>query len=176
MNYKANEITQAKSALSFIVPLLEKYNFKWVITGGFACYVYGVNRMLTDIDIDIATSKDSNEFQEFYKELEKYITQPLENFVDENYNNFNFEFTYNGQIIDVCPMKELMIFNKSHKTYESFYKDGFPVVEVANFEGFDLPLLSKQAIIENKEMLTKKDEWQQRDINELRNLIAIHSK
>ena len=104
MDDKANKITQAKSALSFIVPILEKYNFKWVITGGFACYVYGVDRMLTDIDIDIDTSKDSNEFQEFYKELEEYLTQPLENFEDDNYNNFNFELTYNGQIIDICLM------------------------------------------------------------------------
>jgi hypothetical protein len=171
MNYKTNDLSQAKSALSFIVPLLEKYNFRWVITGGFACYAYGVDRMLTDIDIDIDTSKDSNEFQEFYKELKAYITQPLENFVDENYNNYNFELTYDGQIIDICPMHELKIFNQNSNSYEDFYKDGFPKIEVTQFEGFDLPLLSKQAVIENKEMLTIKDEWQQRDIEELRKLL-----
>lgn len=170
MNNKANEIIKARSALSFIVPLLKKYNFKWVITGGFACYVYGVDRILTDIDIDIDTSKDSDEFKEFYKEVEACVTQPLENYVDENYNNFNFELTYEGQIIDICSMDELLIFDKYSATYDSFYKNGFPETEVIQFEGFDLPLLSKQAIIKNKEMLTKKDEWQKRDIDELRKL------
>jgi hypothetical protein len=154
------------------MPLLEKYNFKWVITGGFACYVYGVDRLLTDIDIDIKASKDSTEFESFYDELKEYITQPLENFIDENYNNFNFEITYQNQVIDICPMDELLIFNKETGRYDKFYKDGFPDVELTDFEGFTLPLLSKRAVIKNKEMLTKKDRWQQRDIDELRKLLA----
>ncbi len=87
---KKPERLKAKTALSFIIPLLEKYKFKWVITGGFACYVYGVDRLLTDIDIDIEASKDSQEFQKFYEDVKTFITQPLENFIDENYNNYNF--------------------------------------------------------------------------------------
>lgn len=165
-----SERLQAKAALSFIIPLLEKYKFKWVITGGFACYVYGVDRLLTDIDIDIEVSKDSSEFQAFYEDVSAYITQPLENFIDENYNNFNFELTYQNQIIDICPMDDLLIFNKETSSYSKFYNNGFPDIEHIDFEGFKLPLLSKQAVIENKEMLTKKDKWQQRDIDELRKL------
>lgn len=171
MKHKAQEIAQAKSALAFIIPLLEKYHFKWVITGGFACYVYGVERMLTDIDIDIDTSKNADEFKDFYNEVAAYITQPLESFIDENYNNFNFELTYKNQIIDICPMRELLIFNKNNHKYESFYMNGFPEIEITAFESFDLPLLAKRLVIENKEMLTKKDIWQQRDIDELRNLL-----
>jgi hypothetical protein len=67
-------------------------------------------------------------------------------------------------------MDELLIFNKATGTYDKFYKNGFPEIELIDFEGLTLPLLSKQAVIENKEMLTKKDEWQQRDIDELRKL------
>lgn len=169
---KKIERLKAKSAISYIIPLLEKYKFKWVITGGFACYVYGVDRLLTDIDIDIETSKDSPEFQNFYDEVKEFITQPLENFIDENYNNFNFELTYQNQIIDICPMDELLIFNKVTGSYDKFYKNGFPEIEYVDFEGFALPLLSKQSVIENKEMLSKKDKWQQRDIDELRKLLV----
>ncbi len=171
MQNKTQELHKAKSALSFIIPILEKYNFRWVITGGFACYVYGVNRPLTDIDIDIDTDKDSREFAGFLAEVEQYITQPLENFINENYDNFNFEITYKSQIIDICPMANLKIYNKETSAYELFYKDGFPPIEVVEFEGFRLPLLSKQAVIENKMMLTIKDEWQQRDIDELHKLL-----
>lgn len=167
---KKTERLKAKTAISFIIPLLEKYKFKWVITGGFACYAYGVDRLLTDIDIDIEISKDSLEFQKFYEDVKTFVTQPLENFIDENYNNFNFELTYQNQIIDICPMDELLIFNKATGTYDKFYKNSFPEIELIDFEGFTLPILSKHAVIENKEMLTKKDKWQQRDIDELRKL------
>ena len=170
---KKTEHLQAKIALSFVIPLLKKYDFNWVITGGFACYVYGVDRLLTDIDIDIETSKDSQAFCAFYDDLKEFITQPLENFIDENYNNFNFEITYQNQILDICPMEELLIFNKATGTYDKFYKNGFPDIEHVDFERFTLPLLSKQSVIENKEMLTKKDEWQQRDIDGLRELLGL---
>lgn len=176
MKNRTSEIARAESALAFIIPILHKYGFRWVITGGFACYVYGVDRMLTDIDIDIDTSKDSSEFKNFLKELEPYITQPLLHFVDENYDNFNFELTYNNQIIDICPMQELLILSKDRNIYESFYKSGFPEIEIANFKGFELPLLTKEAIIKNKEMLIKKDTWQKRDIDELRKIINTESK
>lgn len=168
---KPTEIKRAIEALEFVIPIIQKYGFRWVITGGFACYAYGVDRLLTDIDIDIDTSKDSVAFKKFYEELKAYITQPLENFVDENYDNFNFEVTYKGQLIDICPMDDLKIFNRVASEYNEFYKDGFPEVEHVKFEGFTLPLLSKQAVIDNKEMLTKKDKWQVRDIQELKKLL-----
>lgn len=171
MNRTPQEREQARSALAFIVPVLEKYRFEWVITGGFACYAYGVDRLLTDIDIDINTSKESKEFKALLAELGPHITQPLENFVDENYNNFNFELTIKGQVIDICPMDELLIYNKGTGSYESFYRHPFPEVELVAFEGFCLPLLTKQAILDNKEMLTQKDKWQQRDIDALRRLL-----
>lgn len=171
MDDKLSERQRAKSALAFIIPILEKYHFKWVITGGFACYAYGVDRMLTDIDIDIDTDKDSDTFYNFLEELKPYITQQLENFVDENYNNYNFELSYQGQIIDICPMANLKLFNQDTENYENLYKNGFPVVEETEFEGYTLPLLTKKAVIENKESLAKKDEWQERDIRELRKLL-----
>lgn len=167
------ERQRAKSALAFIIPILEEYNFRWIITGGFACYVYGVNRMLTDIDIDIDTDKDSTAFSRFLTRISPYISQPLENFVDENYDNYNFEISYNDQIIDICPMANLKIYNNLSAKYEAFYNDGFPVVELVNFEGFTLPLLNKRAIINNKEQLRVKDKWQQRDIDELYKLLEL---
>ncbi len=168
---KNDERARAKAALGFIIPILETYGFRWVITGGFACYAYGVDRLLTDIDIDIETDKDSAEFKTFLEQAQPYVSQPLEHFVDDNYDNFNLELTYQGQIIDICPMANLMIFDAGTKRYEPFYANGFPPIEQTEFEGFTLPLLSKPAIIDNKEMLQAKDEWQLRDIRELRKLL-----
>jgi hypothetical protein len=162
---------QALSALTTIIPVLEKYGFKWVITGGFACYVYGVPRELTDIDIDIDISGADPRFQEFVKELEPYITQPLEHFVDQNYDNYNFALTINEQLVDVCPMKEMKIINTATGKYEPFYDKGFPETETGTFFGMELPLLSRELIIKNKEMLVLKRESDISDIAGLHMLI-----
>ncbi len=162
---------EAVNALKNIIPLLESHSFKWVITGGFACYVYGVDRDITDIDIDIDTSKDESQFQSFVNALEPYITQPLENYVDQNYNNYNFEATFDELIVDICPMAELKIFNKEIGSYELCYNNGFPPFEVVSFNGMNLPLLSKTEIIKDKEKLVWQRESDHRDIAGLKQLL-----
>lgn len=163
------EQQKAHEALSFIIPILEMLNLRWCITGGFACYVYGVPRNLTDIDIDIEVSKDDPAFAEFLRLVESRITSPLEHFVDQNYNNYNVEV---AEILDVCPMAEMDIFNKEIGGYENFYKDGFPDIEAVDFLGFKLPLLSKELIIKNKEMLVWQRESDFSDIAGLKKILA----
>ena len=165
------ERLKAKEALAFIVPILEKYNFRWVITGGFAAYAYGVPRKLFDIDIDIETNKDDPKFKQFVGELTPHITQQLEHFVDQNYDNYNFEITYGAQLIDICPMTDLKIFNKEAGGYEEFYKNGYPQTEEIDFEGIKLPLLSKELVIKNKEMLVWQRDIDHRDIAGLKALL-----
>ena len=138
-----------------------------MITGGFACYVYGVKRPITDIDIDVACSKDDAKFIELLRELNPDLTQPLEHLVDQSYDNYNFEITFGGQIIDICPMAEMNIFNKQLGIYENFYKDGFPHVEMTDFFGLPLPLLPKDLVIKNKEMLVWQRASDARDIEGL---------
>lgn len=163
------EQKKAYEALSFIIPLLQKHNLQWVITGGFACYVYGVPRQLTDIDIDVNASKDTPAFKQFYEELKQYLTQPLKHFVDQNYDNYNFEVTIQGQVVDICPMAEMKVINKQSGQYENFY-EGFPQVEFKNFNGLELPLLAKDLIIKNKEMLVFQRESDRADVAGLRAL------
>jgi len=164
-----SEKVRAIGALKFIIPILEKYQFQWVVTGGFATLAYGVDRPLTDIDIDIDTSRNSQEFQSFLHDVESYITQPLEHFVnDSSYDNFNVELTYNGQVLDICPMSDLKIFNKKFGAYQSFYT-GFPEIEMIDFDGITLPLLAKELVIKNKEDILR-DEWDSRDIAGLKAL------
>lgn len=165
-----SERTKAANALKYIIPLLEKYRFNWVITGGFACYAYGVNRMLTDIDIDIEASMDDRAFMQFMDDVKGFITQPLINYVDKSYNNYNFELTIDDQIIDICPMSELLIYDKKQMKYTNFYTE-FPRIEIVEFEGFRLPLLTKELIIQNKLDLVDKDQWHLRDITELQKLL-----
>ena len=162
------EETKAHKALSFVIPLLEKHELQWEITGGFACYVYGVERPITDIDIDILGSKNDAAFLAFMEEVAPYVTQPLEHFVDQNYDNYNFEMKVEGQLLDICPTQEMNIFNKEIGTYENFYKDGFPRPELQDFFGLKLPLMSKELVIKNKTMLVWQRDSDRRDIEGLR--------
>jgi hypothetical protein len=169
---KKAEEQKALAALQQIIPLLEKYGFTWVITGGFACYAYGASRNLTDIDIDIDASKDTPAFKAFMKHLEPWITQPLEHFVDQNYDNYNFEITVDGAVMDICPMAEMNVFNQKTGGYEHFYRTGFPESETVDFHDLKLPLLSKRLIIKNKEMLPWQRESDLEDIRMLRHMLG----
>lgn len=165
------EEERAANALRFIVPILRKYHFRWVITGGFAARAYGVDRNITDIDIDIDTSKDAPEFKAFVEEVRPFMTQELEHYVDQNYDNYNFEVTFGGQVVDICPMAEMNVTDKIPGSYIHFYKDGFPEMETVPFHGLDLPLLSKRLIVENKEMLVWQRDSDHRDVAGLRRLM-----
>jgi hypothetical protein len=160
----------AHNALTKIIPEVEALNCRWVITGGFACYVYGVKRKLTDIDIDIDISKDDPKFKAMLEDLRLFITQPLMHFVSKAYDNYNAELTISNQIIDICTMPELKIFDKELSGYRLFYSQGFPDVEMVNFYGLTLPLMSKELIIKNKEMILR-DKYDARDIEGLRALL-----
>lgn len=160
----------ALASLHFIIPLLAKRNFRWCITGGFACYVYGVKREITDIDIDIETSKDAPDFQSLVAELAPQTTQQLEHFVDQNYDNFNLEVTVSGQMVDICAMSEMKVFDAEAGEYTCFYEAGFPTLEIVDFYGIKLLLLSKENVIKNKEMLVLKRESDIQDIKSLRAL------
>ena len=163
---------KAIKALQQVIPLLEACKFRWVITGGFACYVYGVDRDITDIDIDIDTSKDDSKFKSLLQSLEPHTTQPLIHYVDQNLDNYNVEATFDGVIVDICPMAELKMFNKASESYEFCYPSGFPDIEIRSFEGLDLPLLAKQWIIKDKEQLVWQRESDLQDIEGLKKLQA----
>jgi hypothetical protein len=158
-------------ALTFIMPELEKRGLRWLIGGGFACYVYGIPRKLTDIDIDIDTSKDAAAFKDLLATVDPYITQPLIHFVDQNHDNYNFEITVAGQLMDICPMAEVKVFDRNASAHVAFY-EGFPATEEGDFFGLKLPLLSKQLIIKGKEMYPWQRETDLSDITGLRALLA----
>ncbi len=166
-----DKIDAAHSALQQVIPLLAQRNFKWVITGGFACYVYGVEREITDIDIDIDTTKDDPKFQSLLTELAPFITQHLLHYVDQNLDNYNFEATLFDVVIDICPMAELKLFSKVSQSYEPAYPKGYPDIKTVSFEGIDLPLLSKEWIIKDKQGLVWQRESDLHGIRALKQLI-----
>src|SRR5262249_42576612 len=116
------------------------------------------------------TSKDAGAFKDLLAAMSAHITQPLIHFVDQNNDNYNFEITVAGQLIDICPMAELKVYDRNAAAYVAFY-NGFPPTEVGVFFGLRLPLLAKQLIIKNKEMFAWQRESDVTDIAGLRALL-----
>lgn len=162
---------RALGALQYIIPILKNLKLKWLITTGFACYVYGVKRPITDIDIDINTTIKSAKLKKLLKIVKPQISQKLEHYIDQNYDNYNFELNIKGQILDICTMKELKVYNQKFKKYKKFYGAKFPPVEIVEFQGLKLPILSKKMLIKNKEMLVWQRPKDLKDIEGLRKLL-----
>ncbi len=154
-NFVSPSLEQVINALHLIVPLLEKTGHRWIITGGFACYVYGVDRALSDIDIDVDCAHDDLAFVTLLNDLQDYITQPLMHLHSDDYDNYNVEATYDGVILDMCPGDNLKLFDPATGGYERAYKTGFPIATKITFHGFNLPLLSKDRIITQKQQLQR---------------------
>ena len=158
-------------ALKVLMPILEKYDFTWVITGGFAVIAYSIERPLSDIDIDIKCSKDDQKFKDFVEEMKPYTTQELIHWTDENYDNYNFEITIAGQLIDICPMHEMKVIDTTTGTYQPFYSEDFSEIETVEFQGLRLPLLPKRLIIKNKQMLAMQRDIDRQDIAALQKIL-----
>jgi len=82
-------------ALKYIIPFLKKYNFKGCISGGFACYLYGVNRPVDEIHIDIELDKDDKKFKSFIEDVKEFTTYSFQYYKDKNYDHYVMEITVN---------------------------------------------------------------------------------
>lgn len=129
--------------IRYIMPLLEKYNLKWCIAGGFACYLYGVNRPIEAIDIDIEVERDDPGFQSLIEEVKPDTELPFQLWIDQNYDNWVMDVVINGQLLSICDTPDLKLFNKETGQYELFYPDGIPEPHMMEFEGLRLPIAPK---------------------------------
>src|SRR3989344_2348186 len=144
---------KAITALKYVIPFIEKYGFKWCISGGFACYLYGVNRTIGDIDIDIETDKEDENFKKFVEDVKEFTTYPFQLWVDENYDNWVMEITIENQKLRICSTKNLKLFNKKSDKYDLFYKRGIPKPTIISFNGLKLPISPKEWVLKMKETL-----------------------
>lgn len=166
-----SKIKKAKAALEYIMPLLKKYNFKWCISGSLACYLYGVKRPITAIDIDVETTKDDPNFKKLLEEVKEFTKLPFQLWIDKNYDNWVTDVVVNGQYLSICSTKELKLFNKETGKYELFYKNGIPTPVLFGFEGLKIPLAPIDSVLRMRQSLAHKKGVIEKDIKALQRLI-----
>lgn len=162
----------AEVALRYIVPLLKKYSFKWCISGSFACRLYGVKRLIGNIDIDVEADEKDDDFRSLVSDVKRYTTLPFQLWIDKNYDNWIMDVVVSDQLLSICSTKNLKLFNKEKSEYKLFYKNGkIPTPKIFSFRGLKIPISPPEYVIKMKEALAVKKQADKKDIFEIKRLL-----
>ena len=139
---------RTKAAFTWIVGLLRKNKIPFQIFGGFAANIYGSNRALVDIDIEIPESR----FSDIIPEIKRYIIEGPERYKDENFDVFYLSLIYKGQEIDICGIETQRLFNQ--KTGK-WFKRNIDLTRANRKKVFSLfvPVIPRKDLISYKKKL-----------------------
>ena len=104
---------KTKAAFLWIVGKLERDRVPFRITGGFAVRIYGSERELADIDIEIPGSR----LDFIYAEVAPYTVFGPRIYRDRNWRIRLITLRYKGQEIDICAAGTARIYDKSARRW-----------------------------------------------------------
>jgi hypothetical protein len=102
-----------KESFLWIISLLRKNKIPFYISGGFVANIYGSNRTLADIDIEIPDEK----IFEIRNKVEKFIIYGPKRYKDKNFDLLLMTLKYKGQKIDISGINSQKLFNKKTKKW-----------------------------------------------------------
>lgn len=155
-----------------LIRVLTDNDVKFVICGGVACFLHGVERLTIDLDISISMSAENvNNLSAAAKELGLIprVPEPVMNLLDaekrEKWIKEKNALVYT--LISGDSLDQIDIFLRYPKTFEELYQNA----DIINIKGIDVAISSKEDLIFAKSLvkpLRYKDEW---DIHYLKNII-----
>ena len=134
-----------KSALIWVVEILNKRQIPFQVTGGFAAKIYGSKRKLADIDIDIP----ENRFNELLNDVHSYIKFGPSQYKDSDWDLKLLTLNYKNQDIDLCGAYKVKIYNKLSKKWV-ILKSNFKKSIVKTMYGISIPVIPKNELISYK--------------------------
>ena len=154
-----------KKAFLWITDILERNKIVYKISGGFAVRVYGVNRELADIDIEVP----EKDISIIAHETKPYIKFGPERYKDGHWDLELLTLEYQGQEIDIA-CAEANIFNQEKKQWEKKITD-LQDAKMAEVYGKVVPIEKMNALINYKIKLGREV-----DIEDLKQLSEIKKK
>ncbi len=143
--FKENTI----EAFKWIIEILKRNNVVFQITGGFAAKLYGSERELADIDIDI----EENRFDLILPEVKEYVIFGPEQYIDENWSLKLMTLKYHDQVIDIAG--EEKIFDHDQKKWVR-QQDDFSNPTYVTLYGFTVPVIPEEKLINYKKRIARK--------------------
>jgi len=144
------DMKNAKKALYWIVGLLRKKKIPFQIMGGFAANIYGSQRPLADIDIDIPDEA----FSLIIESVKPYIIFGPGRYRDKNWDLLLMTLCFEGQEIDICSSK---IKIKDHRsgTWKKLSTNFTESVFVKVY-GLTIPVVPMQDLVKYKKILHRR--------------------
>lgn len=156
-------------ALKWIIPIFEKYNIPYQVSGGFAAHIYGSKRLVNDIDFDIPEDK----IRVLIPDIEKYITYGPADHKNNRWDLKLITINYEGQEIDIGGAFDVKIFDDKENIWKSFPAK-LNEAEIHDVYGIKLPVMAPQYLIEYKKLLS--GEHQKVDIKAVEEYIIKNRK
>lgn len=141
---------KASKALHWLIDLLEKNNIAYQIAGGLAAKVYGANRPLMDIDVDIPNMGMSL----LLPEIKNYLIYGPQRYKDAYWDIFLATLKYEGQEIDLSGADDGLIFSKNEQKWIAC-KVNFNTASEVTIENRRIQVIAKQELIYYKSMLQR---------------------
>ncbi len=140
-------IKNTERAFLWIIDILEKNAITYKISGGFAAKIYGTDRELADIDIEV----QDEDIIFIEKEVRPYITFGPDRYKDERWDLELMTLLYEGQEIDIAGTNA-KIFNKEKQEWDNSSGD-FENIEIKEVYSKNVPVESLKSLIEYKKKL-----------------------
>lgn len=127
-----------KSALHWIVQILQESNIAFEIDGGLAAEMYGSTRELADIDINI----HKDDFELVIPKIKEYVTYGPKQYADDHWQLYMATIKYAGQNIDIGAVEGMKYFSKTTQQWKDFPSD-LSESRIMNYMGMDLPFINE---------------------------------
>lgn len=137
-----------EAALKWIVDILHAHKVPFQIVGGFAARLYGSDRELADIDIDIPEYG----FDTILSDVRTHIISGPEHYKDEHWDLNLMTLSYKGQVIDISG--EARIFDITTKEWIRDEID-FSTPQLMPVYGIMVPVIPKERLIAYKQKLQR---------------------
>lgn len=136
-----------KKVLKYIVETLKGNEVSFQVSGGLAAIVYGSNRPLNDIDIDVSR-KDIKKVENLFK---RYLIEPFFHLQNENFDIWIMTFEINGVRVDVTQAEESYFINKKG---QKIRMDAHPKnAKIIYIKGIEIPVEDKKDLIAYKKVI-----------------------
>ena len=137
-----------EGAFKWIVGLLQENKIPFQLSGGFAARLYGANRPLYDIDIEV----QDRYFDKILPLVKDYIIYGPQRYLDQTFDVLLMTLKYEGQEIDISGCESDRLYNKNTKQWESC---GTKINEVVEKElyGLKVPVIKWQDLVEYKKKI-----------------------
>ncbi len=139
-----------KNAFKWIVGILQKNKIPFQFSEEFAAKIYGSNRPLYDIDIEMP----DRYFNKLLPHIKDYLVYGPQRYLDETFDLLLITLKYEGQKIDISGCETDKLFNHQTRRWESCSTEINDVVE-KKFYGLTVPVIKWKDLVAYKEKIRR---------------------